>query len=212
MINDMGIQVYDEAPDAGNVAYVGGRAPPPRPTIVDEEAAEAASIDASTPNSGRTNRSGAHVTCAKWARSNSSRAKARSKIAKAHRGGPQVHDHGDLRACPDGRSRRSSNSARQDRGATNSRSTTSSTGLMDFQPSRSRRSSITTISTEAEESGRTDSGAIAAENLERLKVAGLARFTVIRKLFRAAMLVILQKGTATRRRNISSCRRKFPRS
>jgi len=54
-----------------------------------------------------------------------------------------------------------------------------------------------------------DSGAIAAENLERLKVAGLQRFAAIRRLYTACSRCCKRMGT--RRQSISICRRKFPR-
>src|SRR2546430_8244070 len=61
-------------------------------------------------------------------------------------------------------------------------------GLMDFTET------LATIEDDEEEGeeGEDTSGAIAAENLERLKVAGLERFAVIRRLY-TRMLAILQK-------------------
>src|ERR1700732_3037783 len=60
-------------------------------------------------------------------------------------------------------------------------------GLMDFNE---QLEAIEDEEIEEGEEGEDNSGAIAAENLERLKVAALERFLVIRKLF-AKMLVIL---------------------
>jgi RNA polymerase primary sigma factor len=71
MINDMGIQVYDEAPD--ETLLMSEAAPSAAADDVDEEAAEAA---ASTLDSefGRT-RTRCACTCARWARSSSSPAR-----------------------------------------------------------------------------------------------------------------------------------------
>src|SRR5262249_19685741 len=62
-------------------------------------------------------------------------------------------------------------------------------GLMDFNE---QLEAIDDEELDEAEEGEDDSGAIAAENLERLKVAGLERFAVIRRLY-TRMLAVLQK-------------------
>jgi len=78
--NDMGIQVYDEAPDADTLPHF--PRPPGRVPDEDAERRRKLRFPRSTPNIGRNHRPGAHVHGAKWDRSSSSRAKARSEIAK----------------------------------------------------------------------------------------------------------------------------------
>jgi RNA polymerase primary sigma factor len=63
-------------------------------------------------------------------------------------------------------------------------------GLMDFNEALDALEDVDDDVEASEDEG--DAGAIAAENLERLKVAALARFATIRKLI-ARMLVVLQK-------------------
>jgi RNA polymerase primary sigma factor len=63
-------------------------------------------------------------------------------------------------------------------------------GLMDFNEELDALEDTDEELEEDEDEG--DAGAIAAENLERLKVAALNRFATIRRLF-ARMLVVLQK-------------------
>src|SRR5258706_11361321 len=63
-------------------------------------------------------------------------------------------------------------------------------GLMDFNEELDALEDADDDIEEEEDEG--DAGAIAAENLERLKVAALARFATIRRLF-ARMLVVLTK-------------------
>src|SRR5206468_6576118 len=63
-------------------------------------------------------------------------------------------------------------------------------GLMDFNEELTAIEESSDEEDEDEDEG--DAGAIAAENLERLKVAALERFATIRKLF-TRMLAVLQK-------------------
>ena len=82
MINDMGIQVYDEAPDAETL-LMSEAAPTAAADDVDEEAAEAAR-PRWIPNSAAPPTPCA-CTCARWPRSSSSPARARSRSPSGSR-------------------------------------------------------------------------------------------------------------------------------
>ena len=82
MINDMGIQVYDEAPDAETLLMSEAR-----PPVADEDAvgrSRGGAVHASTPSSAAPPTRCA-CTCARWVRSSCSRAKARSRSPSASR-------------------------------------------------------------------------------------------------------------------------------
>ena len=94
MINDMGIQVYDEAPDAETL-LMSEAAPSTAAEDVDEEAAEAA---ASTLDSefGRTT-DPVRMYMREMELGQASDPRGRDRDRQADRGGPEAHDHGDLR-------------------------------------------------------------------------------------------------------------------
>ena len=184
MIGDMGIQVYDEAPDAETLLM--SEAPRRRcPTEDVEEEAEAARVDARfrvRPH----HRPGAHVH-ARDGLGRAAHARRRDRDRQAHRGRPEAHDPGDLRVPDDGRARSSSSPTRSRR--------TRSSRRGRRRPDRLRNAEeIDRRSKMADERRRRARGrrgrgrgrrraSPAREPASSCKVAALERFDAIRQLY-----------------------------
>ena len=182
MINDMGIQVYDEAPDAETL-LMSEAAPTAAADDVDEEAAEAA---ASTLDSefGRTT-DPVRMYMREMGSVELLTREGEIEIAKRIEEGLKYMIMA-ISACPMTVAQILDLAAKIERDELKIDDVVD--GLMDFTET------LATIEDDEEEGeeGEDTSGAIAAENLERLKVAGLERFAVIRRLY-TRMLAILQK-------------------
>jgi RNA polymerase primary sigma factor len=182
MINDMGIQVYDEAPDAETL-LMSEAAPTAAADDVDEEAAEAA---ASTLDSefGRTT-DPVRMYMREMGSVELLTREGEIEIAKRIEEGLKYMIMA-ISACPMTVAQILDLAAKIERDELKIDDVVD--GLMDFTET------LATIDDDDEEGeeGEDDSGAIAAENLERLKVAGLERFAVIRRLY-TRMLAVLQK-------------------
>ncbi len=183
MINDMGIQVYDEAPDAEQL-LMSEVAPTAAAGDVDEEAAEAA---ASTLDSefGRTT-DPVRMYMREMGSVELLTREGEIEIAKRIEEGLKYMIMA-ISACPMTVAQILELSAKVERDELKIDDVVD--GLMDFTEQ------VETIEDEDIEEGdeaEDNSGAIAAENLERLKVAAQERFGVIRRLY-ARMLVVLQK-------------------
>ena len=182
MINDMGIQVYDEAPDAEQL-LMSEAAPTAAADDVDEEAAEAA---ASTLDSefGRTT-DPVRMYMREMGSVELLTREGEIEIAKRIEEGLKYMIMA-ISACPMTVAQILDLAAKIERDELKIDDVVD--GLMDFTET------LATIEDDEEEGeeGEDNSGAIAAENLERLKVAGLERFAVIRRLY-TRMLTILQK-------------------
>ncbi len=186
MIGDMGIQVYDEAPDAETLLMAERRAD--RAGRGRRGRSRSRGVDARLrirPH----HRPGAHVH-ARDGLGRAPDARRRDRDRQADRGRPEAHDHGDLGLPDDGRADPRSRRPRSRR--TSSRSTTSSTASW---TSTRQLDAIEDVDDDVEdERGRRPTPARSPrENLERLKVAALERFATIRKLF-ARMLVGAAEG------------------
>jgi len=182
MINDMGIQVYDEAPDAETL-LMSEAAPTAAADDVDEEAAEAA---ASTLDSefGRTT-DPVRMYMREMGSVELLTREGEIEIAKRIEEGLKYMIMA-ISACPMTVAQILDLAAKIERDELKIDDVVD--GLMDFTETLA---AIDDDEEEGEE-GEDDSGAIAAENLERLKVAGLERFAVIRRLY-TRMLAVLQK-------------------
>src|SRR5256885_30318 len=182
MINDMGIQVYDEAPSAKR-SLMREAAPPAAADDVDEEAAEAA---ASTLDSefGRTT-DPVRMYMREMGSVELLTREGEIEIAKRIEEGLKYMIMA-ISACPMTVAQILDLAAKIERDELKIDDVVD--GLMDFTET------LAAIEEDDEdgEEGEDNSGAIAAENLERLKVAGLERFAVIRRLY-TRMLAILQK-------------------
>jgi RNA polymerase primary sigma factor len=182
MINDMGIQVYDEAPDAETL-LMSEAAPTAAADDVDEEAAEAA---ASTLDSefGRTT-DPVRMYMREMGSVELLTREGEIEIAKRIEEGLKYMIMA-ISACPMTVAQILDLAAKIERDELKIDDVVD--GLMDFTETLA---AIDEDEEEGEE-GEDNSGAIAAENLERLKVAGLERFAVIRRLY-TRMLTVLQK-------------------
>jgi RNA polymerase primary sigma factor len=182
MINDMGIQVYDEAPDAETL-LMSEAAPTAVADDVDEEAAEAA---ASTLDSefGRTT-DPVRMYMREMGSVELLTREGEIEIAKRIEEGLKYMIMA-ISACPMTVAQILDLAAKIERDELKIDDVVD--GLMDFTETLA---AIDEDEEEGEE-GEDNSGAIAAENLERLKVAGLERFAVIRRLY-TRMLTVLQK-------------------
>ena len=184
MINDMGIQVYDEAPDAETL-LMSEAAPTAAADDVDEEAAEAA---ASTLDSefGRTT-DPVRMYMREMGSVELLTREGEIEIAKRIEEGLKYMIMA-ISACPMTVAQILDLAAKIERDELKIDDVVD--GLMDFTEN------VAPISDdddeEDDEESEDNSIAIAAENLERLKVAGLERFGVIRKLY-VRMLAVLQK-------------------
>ena len=183
MINDMGIQVYDEAPDAETL-LMSEAAPTAAADDVDEEAAEAA---ASTLDSefGRTT-DPVRMYMREMGSVELLTREGEIEIAKRIEEGLKYMIMA-ISACPMTVAQILELAAKIERDELKVDDVVD--GLMDFNEQLEAMNDDNDDETEENED---DSVAIAAENLERLKVAALARFAVIRRLY-ARMLTTLQK-------------------
>ncbi|HKE38879.1 MAG TPA: RNA polymerase sigma factor RpoD [Casimicrobiaceae bacterium] len=183
MINDMGIQVYDEAPDAETL-LMSEAAPTTAADDVDEEAAEAA---ASTLDSefGRTT-DPVRMYMREMGSVELLTREGEIEIAKRIEEGLK-HMIMAISACPMTVAQILELASKIERDELKVDDVVD--GLMDFNE---QLAAIGDEDIEEMEEGDDESGAIAAENLERLKVAALERFAVIRRLY-TRMLVVLQK-------------------
>jgi RNA polymerase primary sigma factor len=184
MINDMGIQVYDEAPDAETL-LMSEAAPSTAAEDVDEEAAEAA---ASTLDSefGRTT-DPVRMYMREMGSVELLTREGEIEIAKRIEEGLK-HMIMAISACPMTVAQILELAAKIERDELKIDDVVD--GLMDFNEQLEAMDDEEALEEIEEEEA--DSGAIAAENLERLKVAGLARFGTIRRLYNR-MLGVLQK-------------------
>jgi RNA polymerase primary sigma factor len=184
MINDMGIQVYDEAPDAETL-LMSEAAPTTAADDVDEEAAEAA---ASTLDSefGRTT-DPVRMYMREMGSVELLTREGEIEIAKRIEEGLK-HMIMAISACPMTVAQILELAAKIEKDELKIDDVVD--GLMDFNEQLEAMDDEDALEELDEEEA--DSGAIAAENLERLKVAALQRFGAIRRLY-ARMLVVLQK-------------------
>jgi len=184
MINDMGIQVYDEAPDAETL-LMSEAAPSAAAEDVDEEAAEAA---ASTLDSefGRTT-DPVRMYMREMGSVELLTREGEIEIAKRIEEGLK-HMIMAISACPMTVAQILELAAKIEKDELKIDDVVD--GLMDFNEELEALDDNDEEIEEDEDEG--DAGAIAAENLERLKVAALERFNAIRRLY-ARMLVVLQK-------------------
>jgi RNA polymerase primary sigma factor len=184
MINDMGIQVYDEAPDAETL-LMSEAAPTTAADDVDEEAAEAA---ASTLDSefGRTT-DPVRMYMREMGSVELLTREGEIEIAKRIEEGLK-HMIMAISACPMTVAQILELAAKIERDELKIDDVVD--GLMDFNEQLEAMDDEDALEELDEEEA--DSGAIAAENLERLKVAGLQRFAAIRRLY-TRMLAVLQK-------------------
>jgi RNA polymerase primary sigma factor len=184
MINDMGIQVYDEAPDAETL-LMSEAAPSTAAEDVDEEAAEAA---ASTLDSefGRTT-DPVRMYMREMGSVELLTREGEIEIAKRIEEGLK-HMIMAISACPMTVAQILDLAAKIEKDELKIDDVVD--GLMDFKEELEALDETDDEVEEDEDEG--DAGAIAAENLERLKVAALERFNVIRRLY-TRMLGVLQK-------------------
>jgi RNA polymerase primary sigma factor len=184
MINDMGIQVYDEAPDAETL-LMSEAAPSTAAEDVDEEAAEAA---ASTLDSefGRTT-DPVRMYMREMGSVELLTREGEIEIAKRIEEGLK-HMIMAISACPMTVAQILELAAKIEKDELKIDDVVD--GLMDFNEQLETMDDDEALEELDEEEA--DSGAIAAENLERLKVAALARFGTIRRLY-TRMLGVLQK-------------------
>jgi RNA polymerase primary sigma factor len=183
MINDMGIQVYDEAPDAETL-LMSEAAPTAAADDVDEEAAEAA---ASTLDSefGRTT-DPVRMYMREMGSVELLTREGEIEIAKRIEEGLKYMIMA-ISACPMTVAQILELASKIERDELKVDDVVD--GLMDFTE---QLEAIDDDDIDESEESEEDSGAIAAENLERLKVAALERFAVIRRLY-TRMLGVLQK-------------------
>ena len=184
MINDMGIQVYDEAPDAETL-LMSEAAPSTAAEDVDEEAAEAA---ASTLDSefGRTT-DPVRMYMREMGSVELLTREGEIEIAKRIEEGLK-HMIMAISACPMTVAQILELATKIEKDELKIDDVVD--GLMDFNEQLETMDDEEALEELDEEEA--DSGAIAAENLERLKVAALARFGTIRRLY-TRMLGVLQK-------------------
>ena len=184
MINDMGIQVYDEAPDAETL-LMSEAAPTTAADDVDEEAAEAA---ASTLDSefGRTT-DPVRMYMREMGSVELLTREGEIEIAKRIEEGLK-HMIMAISACPMTVAQILELATKIEKDELKIDDVVD--GLMDFNEQLAEMDDEDALEELDEEEA--DSGAIAAENLERLKVAALERFGTIRRLY-TRMLVVLQK-------------------
>jgi RNA polymerase primary sigma factor len=184
MINDMGIQVYDEAPDAETL-LMSEAAPTTAADDVDEEAAEAA---ASTLDSefGRTT-DPVRMYMREMGSVELLTREGEIEIAKRIEEGLK-HMIMAISACPMTVAQILELAAKIEKDELKIDDVVD--GLMDFNEQLEAMDDEDALEELDEEEA--DSGAIAAENLERLKVAGLQRFAAIRRFY-TRMLAVLQK-------------------
>jgi RNA polymerase primary sigma factor len=183
MIGDMGIQVYDEAPDAETLLM--SDAAPTTPAEDVEEAAEAA-VSTLDSEFGRTT-DPVRMYMREMGSVELLTREGEIEIAKRIEEGLK-HMIMAISACPMTVAQILDLAEKIEKDELKIDDLVD--GLMDFNESLDAIEEVDDDAEVGDDEG--DAGAIAAENLERLKVAALARFATIRKLH-ARMLVILQK-------------------
>ncbi len=183
MIGDMGIQVYDEAPDAETLLM--SDTAPTAPAEDVEEAAEAA-VSTLDSEFGRTT-DPVRMYMREMGSVELLTREGEIEIAKRIEEGLK-HMIMAISACPMTVAQILELAGRIEKDELKIDDLVD--GLMDFNEELDALEDSDDEIEEDEDEG--DAGAIAAENLERLKVAALERFATIRKLF-ARMLVVLTK-------------------
>ncbi len=183
MIGDMGIQVYDEAPDAETLLL--SDATPTAPAEDVEEAAEAA-VSTLDSEFGRTT-DPVRMYMREMGSVELLTREGEIEIAKRIEEGLK-HMIMAISACPMTVAQILDLAAKIEMDEFKIDDLVD--GLMDFNEALDALEDVDDDVEASEDEG--DAGAIAAENLERLKVAALARFATIRRL-NARMLVVLQK-------------------
>ena len=183
MINDMGIQVYDQAPDAETL-LMAEAAPTAAAGAVDEEVVEAAASTLDL-EFGRTT-DPVRMYLHEMGSVELLTREGEIEIAKRIEDGLKYMIMA-ISACPMTVAQILELADKIERDELEIDDVVD--GLMDFTENVA---AISDDDDEDDEESEDNSIAIAAENLERLKVAGLARFGVIRRLF-TRMLVVLQK-------------------
>ena len=183
MIGDMGIQVYDEAPDAETLLM--SDAAPTAPAEDVEEAAEAA-VSTLDSEFGRTT-DPVRMYMREMGSVELLTREGEIEIAKRIEEGLK-HMIMAISACPMTVAQILELAGKIEKDELKIDDLVD--GLMDFNEQLAALEDTDDEVEEDEDEG--DAGAIAAENLERLKVAALARFATIRRLF-ARMLAVLQK-------------------
>jgi RNA polymerase primary sigma factor len=183
MIGDMGIQVYDEAPDAESLLM--SDAAPTTPAEDVEEAAEAA-VSTLDSEFGRTT-DPVRMYMREMGSVELLTREGEIEIAKRIEEGLK-HMIMAISACPMTVAQILDLAARIEKDEFKIDDLVD--GLMDFNEALDTFEDVDDDVEASEDEG--DAGAIAAENLERLKVAALARFATIRRHF-ARMLVVLTK-------------------
>ncbi len=183
MIGDMGIQVYDEAPDAESLLM--SDAAPTTPAEDVEEAAEAA-VSTLDSEFGRTT-DPVRMYMREMGSVELLTREGEIEIAKRIEEGLK-HMIMAISACPMTVAQILDLAGRIEKDELKIDDLVD--GLMDFNEALDAFEDVDDDVEASEDEG--DAGAIAAENLERLKVAALARFATIRRHF-ARMLVVLTK-------------------
>jgi len=183
MIGDMGIQVYDEAPDAESLLM--SDATPTTPAEDVEEAAEAA-VSTLDSEFGRTT-DPVRMYMREMGSVELLTREGEIEIAKRIEEGLK-HMIMAISACPMTVAQILDLAAKIEKDEFKIDDLVD--GLMDFNEALDTFEDVDDDVEATEDEG--DAGAIAAENLERLKVAALARFATIRRHF-ARMLVVLTK-------------------
>ena len=183
MIGDMGIQVYDEAPDAESLLM--SDATPTTPAEDVEEAAEAA-VSTLDSEFGRTT-DPVRMYMREMGSVELLTREGEIEIAKRIEEGLK-HMIMAISACPMTVAQILDLAAKIEKDELKIDDLVD--GLMDFNEALDTFEDVDDEAEASEDEG--DAGAIAAENLERLKVAALARFATIRRHF-ARMLVVLTK-------------------
>ena len=183
MIGDMGIQVYDEAPDAETLLM--SDAAPTAPAEDVEEAAEAA-VSTLDSEFGRTT-DPVRMYMREMGSVELLTREGEIEIAKRIEEGLK-HMIMAISACPMTVAQILDLAAKIEKDEFKIDDLVD--GLMDFNEALDALEDVDDDIEVGEDEG--DAGAIAAENLERLKVAALARFATIRRHF-ARMLVVLTK-------------------
>jgi len=183
MIGDMGIQVYDEAPDAETLLL--SDAAPTAPSEDVEEAAEAA-VSTLDSEFGRTT-DPVRMYMREMGSVELLTREGEIEIAKRIEEGLK-HMIMAISACPMTVAQILEFAGKIEKDELKIDDLVD--GLMDFNEQLATLEDSADEVEEEEDEG--DAGAIAAENLERLKVAAMARFAIIRRHF-TRMLAVLQK-------------------
>ena len=183
MIGDMGIQVYDEAPDAETLLM--SDAAPTAPAEDVEEAAEAA-VSTLDSEFGRTT-DPVRMYMREMGSVELLTREGEIEIAKRIEEGLK-HMIMAISACPMTVAQILELATKIEKDELKIDDLVD--GLMDFNEQLATLEDTADETEEEEDEG--DAGAIAAENLERLKVAAMARFAIIRRHF-TRMLAVLQK-------------------